>query len=61
MTWILELNNTFSALDKTVISALLGLLDNSISIKKLAFGLQRKQADMHQNQIQHKALCAHPA
>ena len=40
MTWILELNNTFSALDKTVTSALLGLLDNGISIKKLALGFR---------------------
>jgi hypothetical protein len=40
MTWILELNNMFSALDKTVISTLLGLMDNDISIKKLALGFR---------------------
>jgi hypothetical protein len=40
MTWILELNNTFSTLDKTVISTLLGLLNNDISIKKLALGFR---------------------
>jgi hypothetical protein len=38
MTWILELNNTYSALDKTVIPTLLRLSDNDISIKKLALG-----------------------
>jgi hypothetical protein len=40
MTWILELNNIFSTLNKTVTSTLLGLLDTDISIKEFASGFR---------------------